>query len=112
MNIVVNAIQALEKGGRLRVASDVLQEDSTLEAVRLVFEDNGPGIAPEHMARLFEPFFTTKPEGAGTGLGLSTCKNIVERHGGFMQVESEVGKGSRFTVVCPLRENLPGKGIL
>ena len=110
MNIVVNAIQALEKGGRLRVASDVLQEDSTLEAVRLVFEDNGPGIAPEHIARLFEPFFTTKPEGAGTGLGLSTCKNIVERHGGFMQVESEVGKGSRFTVVLPVKGEFTREG--
>lgn len=110
MNIVVNAVQALEKGGRLRVASDVLQEDSALEAVRLVFEDNGPGIAPEHMARLFEPFFTTKPEGAGTGLGLSTCKNIVEGHGGFMQVESEVGKGSRFTVVLPVKGEFAREG--
>ncbi|MFN3466653.1 MAG: two-component system sensor histidine kinase NtrB [Candidatus Brocadiales bacterium] len=103
MNIVVNAIQALEGGGRLRVSSDTLREDGDTEAVRLVFEDNGSGITPEHMARLFEPFFTTKPEGAGTGLGLSTCKNIVEGHGGFIRVESEVDKGSRFTVVLPVK---------
>lgn len=102
MNIVVNAIQALEKGGNLKVTSDCLQEDGILEAARLTFEDDGPGIIPEHMARLFEPFFTTKPEGMGTGLGLSTCKNIVEGHGGFIKVESEVGKGSRFIVILPL----------
>ncbi|HHT9153635.1 MAG TPA: two-component system sensor histidine kinase NtrB [Candidatus Hypogeohydataceae bacterium YC40] len=110
MNIVVNAIQAQEKGGKLRVVSDNLQDDGILEAVRIVFEDNGPGIAPEHMAKLFEPFFTTKPEGVGTGLGLSTCKNIVEGHGGFIQVESEVGKGSRFAVVLPIRGELGWKG--
>jgi signal transduction histidine kinase len=109
MNIVVNAIQAQEKGGRLRVVSDTLHDDD-LEAVRILFEDNGPGIAPEHIARLFEPFFTTKPEGVGTGLGLSTCKNIVEGHGGFIQVESEVGKGSRFVVVLPLRREFGWKG--
>ncbi len=110
MNIVVNAIQAQEKGGSLIVASDVLREDGVLEAVRLVFEDSGPGIAPEHMARLFEPFFTTKPEGVGTGLGLSTCKNIIEGHGGFIKVESEVGKGSRFMIVLPIKGEFDGKG--
>jgi signal transduction histidine kinase len=111
MNIVVNAIQAQEQGGRLRVVSDTLNDDGLMEAVRVVFEDNGPGIAPEHMSRLFEPFFTTKPEGVGTGLGLSTCKNIVEGHGGFMRVESEVGKGSRFAVVLPTRGEAVLKGV-
>ncbi len=102
MNIVVNAIQAQEKGGRLKVTSSVLMEDGVLEAVKLTFEDNGSGISSEDMSRLFEPFFTTKPEGVGTGLGLSTCKNIVEGHGGIIQVESEVGRGSCFTIILPL----------
>jgi signal transduction histidine kinase len=112
MNLVVNAIQALESGGRLRVVSDTLRDEGELEAIRLVFEDNGSGIAPEHMARLFEPFFTTKPEGMGTGLGLSTCKNIVEGHGGVIEVESEVGKGSRFIVILPVKGELDREGDL
>jgi signal transduction histidine kinase len=65
--------------------------------------DNGSGIKPEHRARLFEPFFTTKPIGQGTGLGLSVSFGIVRDHGGTIDVESEVGKGSTFRVHLPLK---------
>ena len=59
----------------------------------------------EHMDKLFEPFFTTKPVGKGVGIGLSTCYNIVTKHGGEIQVESEVGKGSTFIVKLPQGES-------
>jgi len=63
--------------------------------------DNGQGIAPEHVPRLFEPFFTTKDIGEGTGLGLSVAHGIVAEHGGWIAVESELGKGSSFRVFLP-----------
>ena len=96
--------QAMEKGGELKVLSEVDHEDG-ISALRLIFEDTGMGIEPQNMPRLFEPFFTTKPEGVGTGLGLSTCKNIVEGHGGIIEVKSELGKGSRFTILLPLKDD-------
>ena len=62
-------------------------------------EDQGAGIAPEHLTHVFEPFFTTKDVGEGTGLGLSVAWGIVRDHGGWIDVESEPGRGSRFTVL-------------
>jgi CheY-like chemotaxis protein len=64
-------------------------------------EDNGCGIAPEHMSRLFEPFFTTKPPGKGSGLGLATLFGIVKVHHGFVRVRSELGKGTSFEILLP-----------
>ncbi len=64
-------------------------------------EDNGVGIGEADRARLFEPFFTTKPEDRGTGIGLSICHAIVQNHGGKIEVESEIGKGSTFRVRLP-----------
>ncbi len=64
--------------------------------------DTGVGIAPEHMERIFEPFFTTRPAGQGTGLGLSVSYGIVNDHGGFIEVESQVGKGTCFTIYLPV----------
>jgi signal transduction histidine kinase len=70
--------------------------------VLVSISDTGKGIAPEDLERIFEPFYTTKPVGKGTGLGLSLAWGIVERHHGRIEVESEVGRGTTFTVTLPI----------
>src|SRR5206468_1339368 len=71
------------------------------EFVRLTVADTGKGISPQVIARLFEPYFTTKDFGKGTGLGLAIANSIISEHGGWMEVESELGKGSRFHAYVP-----------
>ncbi len=95
-NLLNNAYDALTAPGRIDVG---LTADAYW--VHLSVTDNGGGIPPDARAHLFEPFFTTKPEGKGTGLGLAICIGIVESHGGTIDVESEVGKGSKFSVHLP-----------
>lgn len=97
VNLVVNAIQAMSEGGTLTIT--VTPKDGF---VRTAFNDTGVGIKPEHMKKLFTPFFTTKSEVKGVGLGLSVSYGIIERHCGKIEVQSEVGKGSTFTVVLPI----------
>jgi two-component system, NtrC family, sensor kinase len=97
MNLLVNAAQSIERQGEIRITSGV---EGSEAVVRIT--DTGAGMGPEIKARLFTPFFTTKPAGQGTGLGLSICYVIIERHKGRIEVESEPGKGSTFTVRLPL----------
>lgn len=98
LNLLVNAIQASEPGGAV-----VVRTRAEAAAVVVEVRDDGCGIRPEHRSKLFEPFFTTKPVGQGTGLGLSVSFGIVRDHGGAIEVESEVGRGSTFRVRLPLR---------
>ena len=98
LNIINNAVYVMSNGGSLTVRTT-----ASSRGVRVDFEDTGPGIAPEHRDRIFDPFFTTKPEVSGTGLGLSVSLGIVQSHGGTIEVASELGKGTTFTVVLPLR---------
>jgi len=98
MNLLVNAGQAIAERGAIRIRTG-LREDWVWIEIR----DNGAGIAPEHLTRIFEPFFTTKPVGSGTGLGLSLSYGIVSRHGGRIEVQSQIGKGTAFTVWLPVR---------
>jgi signal transduction histidine kinase len=103
-NVVVNGIQAMPGGGRLAlaVARTELRPPAGRGAegayVAITVEDEGGGIAPEALPHIFEPFFTTKGVGEGTGLGLSVADGIVRDHGGWIEVESTVGRGSRFAV--------------
>ncbi|MFO8008548.1 MAG: ATP-binding protein [Candidatus Brocadiia bacterium] len=119
LNIVRNALEVLQDGpgGLLHVQGYVRPRDkvsrralaesfSTSQAFLVfVFADNGPGIEPEHLDRLFEPFFTTKAD--GMGLGLAICYNIARAHGGFIEVQSQAGEGTTFTVGLPLAEEGP-----
>jgi two-component system NtrC family sensor kinase len=94
---VHNALQAMDLRGRLRVGLRRVGDD-----VHVSVGDTGCGIAPEIRARIFDPFFTTKAAGEGTGLGLDIVRRIVDKHGGRIEIDSEVGRGSTFTVVLPI----------
>ena len=99
LNIVTNAAQAIDKPrGHITVAT---RRDGP-DHVAIDITDDGKGIAPESMARIFDPFYTTKEPGQGTGLGLSIAYKIVSQHGGRIDVRSEVGSGTTFTVRLPI----------
>ena len=95
-------IQASASGGVLEARTQV---DKTAPSSGVVIEiqDYGCGIKPEHRPHIFDPFFTTKPVGQGTGLGLSVGYGIIRDHGGSIEVESEVGRGTQFRIRLPLR---------
>ena len=99
MNLVQNACDATASQSSARLDIVGRQADGQVE---LSFTDNGPGIAPEYLARLFEPFFTTKPVGQGTGLGLSISYGIVERHGGRLEAGNRPEGGACFILVLPV----------
>lgn len=98
--LVMNAIEAMPHGGVLTVRSSM---DAAAGTVSLQVRDDGIGIPRENFPRLFEPFFTTKEGSHGSGLGLAVAKGIVERHGGHMEVTSEVGRGTTFIVTLPIQ---------
>ena len=97
MNLLVNACQAIEGRGAIRVRTRA-EEGRVVIAIA----DTGQGIAPDHLDRIFDPFFTTKEVGVGTGLGLSTSYNIIQRHRGRIAVRSEPGRGTLFTIELPV----------
>ena len=120
LNIINNAKYAMNKGGTLSISTfkfnenisksrrktdiivqDSLVNNSSISYCRIIFSDTGTGIKKEDLSKLFDPFFTTKPEDKGTGLGLSVCHTIVEKHGGSIEIESELGVGSSFIIDLP-----------
>jgi two-component system NtrC family sensor kinase len=104
MNLLLNAIDATSPGGTITVTTALAPSPDGAggNGLALAVRDTGCGIPPQNLARLFEPFFTTKEPGRGTGLGLSVSQGIVERHGGVLLVESQVGQGSTFTIWLPV----------
>ncbi|RJQ84265.1 MAG: HAMP domain-containing protein [Desulfobacteraceae bacterium] len=104
MNLIINALDATAPGGSIKIytAAGLSGAGAAQKGVELTVADTGTGIHPDHMDKLFDPFFTTKAVGQGTGLGLSVSQGIVQRHGGHIRVQSELGKGTRFFVWLPV----------
>ncbi len=97
LNLLSNAIESIEEEGNVWIATRRIN-DNVVVTVR----DDGKGITPEHLSKIFDPFFTTKPVGSGTGLGLSLSHDIIEQHGGTISVDSELAKGTTFTVTLSI----------
>jgi two-component system NtrC family sensor kinase len=106
MNIVINGLDATERGGKIIISTGKKASEKNREkkGIEIVVSDNGCGIPQEHLKQLFYPFFTTKEVGEGTGLGLAVSFGIIKRHGGNIQVESQVGKGSIFRIWLPVEK--------
>ena len=96
MNILINAAQSLAQKGEIRIQTFTNGKD-----VNIVISDNGSGISKENLPKIFDPFFTTKDVGKGTGLGLNIAYNIIKEHKGKIEVQSEQGKGTCFTITLP-----------
>jgi two-component system sensor histidine kinase HydH len=99
LNLYLNAIEAMAPGGQLQIEVSGSEANSGLK-IRVA--DTGHGIAGEDLSKIFDPYFTTKS--SGTGLGLAIAHNIVEAMGGTIEVNSEAGKGTTFTLTLPIRE--------
>ena len=109
MNLFINARQAMMDGGRLVIR---LKQNPETKTVDLAIRDFGVGMSPSTLRKIFDPYYTTKagPDESGkggTGIGLSTCKDIIEAHGGKIRVESSPGKGTCFTLMLPLERAKP-----
>jgi len=102
VNLMLNAYQAMPQGGRLTIQTRV-----EASQVAIALTDEGIGIPPANLSRVFDPFFTTKEPGQGTGLGLSVSYGIVKQHSGHFDVQSQIGRGSTFTVYLPLDRQKP-----
>gem|GEM_PF-873016 len=102
MNLLINAAQAIEHYGTITARTWIAASD----CIGISISDTGSGIAAEHRAKIFEPFFTTKETGKGTGLGLSITYDIVRQHGGDIVVESELGRGTTFIIMLPVKGNM------
>jgi signal transduction histidine kinase len=106
LNIILNAQKAMPKGGTFTISTHALpgrrDDGKEVREVQIIFEDTGIGIPEENLPKIFNPFFSTRSD--GTGLGLSITKNIIEEHGGRIEVESQVNLGTKFVITLPATE--------
>jgi len=101
INMILNALDSIDKDkGKIIITTSKSNSD-----YKITIADNGVGIPADKVSRIFEPFFTTKAPGRGTGLGLSVCHRIIKQHGGYIQVESLVGNGTKFIIILPENES-------
>ena len=115
MNLALNARDAMPRGGQLRLSLSLANEQelarrpgpsgASSRVVKLAVEDSGEGVRPEHLPKLCDPFFTTKPKGRGTGLGLTTVQGIMVKHEGWLEVQSERGRGTQISLFFPALED-------
>jgi len=105
INLIINAAEAMDDNGQITLQTEYAAEDDFVE---IVIADTGNGISPEDLDKIFDPFFTTKDVGHGTGLGLAISYGIIKAHRGSISVDSELGKGTSFTIRLPLRAPLNG----
>jgi two-component system, NtrC family, sensor histidine kinase HydH len=100
MNLFLNALESMGANGTLAISTEITGGENGARILKIKIQDTGAGIAPENLAHLFEPFFTTKKN--GTGLGLAICQRIATEHHGAIEVQSENGKGSAFSISLPV----------
>jgi two-component system NtrC family sensor kinase len=111
INLYSNSLHASDSGGVIKIGAETTDRGLTKAStaagnwLRISFQDNGAGIAPEHIGRVFDPFFTTKDIGQGVGLGLSVSYGIIQEHGGDIHVESEPGRFTRFIIYLPTEQH-------
>ena len=96
MNLISNASDAMDEGGDISIRTAIDDQNVVIDV-----KDNGNGMPPEVKAKIFDPFYTTKGPGKGTGLGLAISYNMIKRYNGRIDVDSEIGKGTSFTIVLP-----------
>lgn len=101
LNLITNALEAMERGGRLTLTTEATREDGGMPTVRVTVSDTGPGMDADVLAHAFEPFFTTRGASGGTGLGLAICRRLARDHGGSIHLESAPGEGTRAVVELP-----------
>jgi two-component system, NtrC family, sensor kinase len=106
LNLLLNAAEATQTRSERKVSVETAAGDA---CVVLTVADSGEGIPPENLARIFDPFFTTKSDGKGVGLGLAVSYGIIQAHGGDIEVKSQVGQGTTFTVTLPLEQTKPAE---
>lgn len=101
MNMIINSVQAMTRS----MGEIVITTDSLPSGIRIRIRDNGSGIEKKNQTRIFDPFFTTKEVGKGTGLGMNVVYNIIKKHQGTIELWSEVGKGTEFTIILPVEKH-------
>lgn len=107
-NLVINAKQAMADGGVITISAENIEEQGR-KMVQITVQDQGIGIAPQHLDKIFDPYFTTKQQ--GSGLGLASCYSIINKHNGTISAKSELNQGTVFTITLPVEEEQTGKSV-